>query len=63
MWLEFAAINYFRLMSEFEISVRYKGEDLAVPAKVHQYGYTYKIEVEISGSKIFFQCPRRRRKR
>jgi hypothetical protein len=42
-------------MSDFEIPVRYKGEDLSIPAKVHRYGYTYKIEVEISGSKIFFE--------
>jgi hypothetical protein len=39
----------------FEIPVSYKGQDLLFPALLLSYGYSYKIEVEVHGTKIFFE--------
>ena len=43
-------------MSEsFELPVQYKGKELLLPAQLHQFGYGYKIEVEVNGSSVFFE--------
>jgi hypothetical protein len=42
-------------MKELEIPLTFKGQKLNLPAKFHQYGYTYKIEVDLNGFKIFFE--------
>lgn len=43
-------------MSEsFELPVQYKGKELLLPAQLHQFGYSYKIEVEINGCSLFFE--------
>jgi hypothetical protein len=39
----------------FEIPVSFKGEDLLFPALLLNYGYSYKIEVEVNGTPILFE--------
>ena len=39
----------------FELPVVYKGKELLLPAKINRFGYSYKIEVEVSGTLIFFE--------
>ena len=40
---------------EFEIPVNYKGEELFFAASLISAGYSYKIIVEISGTKITYE--------
>jgi hypothetical protein len=39
----------------FEIPVVYKNQAMNFPAQLLRYGYSYKIEVDIQGSKISFE--------
>jgi hypothetical protein len=39
----------------FEIPVTYKGKDLSFTARLLTYGYSYKIEVDVNGTKVFFE--------
>jgi hypothetical protein len=39
----------------FELPVCYEKKEILLPAQLHQYGYSYKIEVEVNGSSIFFE--------
>lgn len=39
----------------FDLPVFYNNEEILLPAQLHQYGYTYKIEVEVNGRSIFFE--------
>jgi hypothetical protein len=39
----------------FEIPVSYKGEELLFEATLVNYGYTYKIQVEVNGIDVFFE--------
>jgi hypothetical protein len=39
----------------FELPVLYKGEEIFLPGKLHKFGYSYKIEVEIEGMPVFFE--------
>ena len=39
----------------FELPVSYNNKEILLPAQLHQYGYTYKIEVEINGIPVFFE--------
>jgi hypothetical protein len=34
----------------FELPISYNGKELLLPAKLIQFGYTYRIEVTINGS-------------
>lgn len=40
---------------EFDIPVHYKGEDLVFTATLHNYGYSYKIHVDVYGIDVFFE--------
>jgi len=39
----------------FELPVPYNGKDLFFPARLIQFGYTYKIEVDINGTTVSFE--------
>jgi hypothetical protein len=39
----------------FEIPVSYKGNDLVFEARLLNYGYNYKIQVEINGIDVFLE--------
>gem|GEM_PF-707230 len=39
----------------FELPVFYNGEEILLSAQLHQYGYAYKIEVEVNGTPVFFE--------
>ena len=45
----------FVLMTEFELPVNYNGKELLFPANLLQFGYSYKIEVVINGTKVSFE--------
>jgi hypothetical protein len=40
---------------DFTIPVTYKNEERNFTARLLNYGYSYKIEVEINGAKILFE--------
>ena len=40
---------------KFELPVIYNGKQLLFPAKLIRIGYTYKIEVDVHGTPIFFE--------
>ena len=40
---------------EFEIPVSYKDQSLSFPARLLAYGYSYKIEVDVNGTKVFYE--------
>jgi len=39
----------------FDLPVDYNGQDLLLPARLIQFGYTYKIEVDINGTIVSFE--------
>ena len=41
--------------NSIEIPVNYKGEELIISAQVLTFGFTQKIEVDISGEKVLFE--------
>ncbi len=41
--------------NEFELSVSFNGNNLTVPAKLLNYGYTVKLEVEMEETKVLFE--------
>jgi hypothetical protein len=40
---------------QFELPVIFKSEELHFPASLLNYGYSYKIEVDIEGTKVLFE--------
>lgn len=40
---------------EFIIYVLYRDKELGFPAQLRAYGYSYKIEVDVDGTKVFFE--------
>jgi len=40
---------------DFFIPVTHSGKEFEYPAKLLQYGYSYKIEVEVDGAQILFE--------
>lgn len=42
-------------MHEFELALNYKGKDLLLPVRLMNYGTSYKLEVEIDGTKVLFE--------
>ena len=38
-----------------EIPVNYKNKDLMFEAKFLQFGYSYKFEIEVNGTTVFFE--------
>jgi hypothetical protein len=39
----------------FELPVLHNNKEMLLPAQLHQYGYSFKIEVEVNGTAIFFE--------
>jgi hypothetical protein len=42
-------------MDEFELALKFKGKDMLLPARLMNYTTTYKLEVEIDGTKVLFE--------
>jgi hypothetical protein len=42
-------------MDEFELAISHKGKDLLLPVQLLNYGRSYKLEVEIGGTKVLFE--------
>lgn len=42
-------------MEEFELALKYKGQGMLLPVKLLNYGSSYKLEVEIDGTKVLFE--------
>ena len=40
---------------QFELPVVFNKQELHFPAKLLNYGYSYKLEVEIEGTKVLFE--------
>jgi hypothetical protein len=45
----------FWSMDEFELSLQLKGKVILLPVKLMNYGRSYKLEVEIEGTKVLFE--------
>jgi hypothetical protein len=39
----------------FELPVVFNNKEMLLPAQLHQYGYSFKIEVEVNGTAVFFE--------
>jgi hypothetical protein len=39
----------------FDLPVMYNNKEILLPAQLHQYGYSFKIEVEVNGTPVFFE--------
>ena len=39
----------------FDLPVVLNNKEILLPAQLHQYGYSFKIEVEVSGTAVFFE--------
>ena len=39
----------------FEIPITYRGKEIQLPARLVPFGYTYRIEVDVSGTVIWFE--------
>ena len=46
---------YYWAMEEFEIALNLKGKDLLLPVRLLNYGNSYKLEMEIGGTKVLFE--------
>lgn len=42
-------------MDEFELALTYTGKDLTFLVQLLNYGTSYKLQVEIEGTKVFFE--------
>jgi hypothetical protein len=43
------------MAEDFQIPVTYRNIELLIPARLLQYGYSFRIEVDINGGKVFFE--------
>jgi hypothetical protein len=43
------------MIDEFELPVSFGNKELMFPARLLQYGYSYKIEVDLDGTKMLFE--------
>lgn len=41
--------------NEFELPVQFNGKELIFPAKLLNYGFTIKLEIEIEDTKVLFE--------
>ena len=39
----------------FELPVVFNNKEMLLPAQLHQYGYSFKIEVEVNGVAVFLE--------
>ena len=42
-------------MEKFELALNYNGKDLLLPVKLINYATSYKLELEIGGTKVLFE--------
>jgi hypothetical protein len=42
-------------MEEFELPVNVNGKEYLLPSKLVQFGYTYRIEVDVNGTLVNFE--------
>lgn len=42
-------------MEEFELTVIFNGKELRFPVQLLNYGTSYKLQVEIEGTRVFFE--------
>jgi len=47
--------SILRSMDEFELPVSFNNKEFSFPARLLNYGYSYKLEVDIDGDKIMFE--------
>ena len=47
--------SILRSMDEFELPVSFNKKEFNFPARLLNYGYSYKLEVDIDGDKILFE--------
>lgn len=40
---------------DFQLPVTFNNQEYLFPARMHQYGFTVKLEVEIEGQPVFFE--------
>jgi hypothetical protein len=45
---------------EFVLPVTFNGKDLEFPARLLKYGYTFKLEVDIEGTKVHYEMDEER---
>jgi hypothetical protein len=50
-------------MDEFELALNFKGKDMLLPVKLMNYGSSYKLEVEIEGTKVLYEPDEERSRR
>jgi hypothetical protein len=43
------------MYESFDLPVRVKGEELMLPARLVQYGYTHRFIVEVEGQEVAFE--------
>src|SRR5258705_4562287 len=55
VWIDCHTNNFEIMDEEFEIPVLHNNKELSSPSKLLKYGYSYKIEVDINGTKVFFE--------
>lgn len=48
-------IDYFFIMDEFALSLNNKVKDMLLPIRLINYNTSYKLEVEIDGTKYLFE--------
>ena len=48
-------LNLFVMKDRFEIIVSHGGKQLSFPGQLIAYDYSYKIEVEVNGTKVFLE--------
>lgn len=42
-------------MDEFELDITFNGKELTFPVQLLNFGTSYKLQVEIEGTKVFFE--------
>lgn len=42
-------------MDEFELDITFNGKELTFPVQLLNYGTSYKLQVEIEGTNVFFE--------
>lgn len=47
--------NLHLMDDEFMLPVTFNGKEMEFPARLLNYGYSSKLEVDINGSKVFFE--------
>ena len=47
----------------FDIPVTYRGKDLTFPSKLLEFGYTYKIAVDVNGTEVLYEPDEERKYR